>query len=164
VKHTLKETLDNFGLDPAKIVHERQELVRSTHEQTFEASTNIVDHALGFCVERGFGAASKLYVMQGAAEAGLYAVAISCTYPPDLNKLKRGIPPDSLLFAGLLLASVCDLADDGHNINTAHAMFEQITGRGFRDCFIETCGCKHCRARRKRHGIAFNPDKQGNWI
>jgi hypothetical protein len=161
---TFKETLDQFGLDPARIVDERQELVRDTNASTFDATSSIVQHALDFCEKKGFGSASKLYVLQGAAEAGLYAVAISCTYPPDLHELKRGIPQDSLLFAGLLLASVCDLADDGHNINTAHAMFEQITGRGFRDCFIETCGCKHCRARRKRHGIAFNPDKQGNWI
>jgi hypothetical protein len=90
-------------------------------------------------------------------------VAITCTYPPDLKQLKQGIPQDSLLFAGLLIANVCDLAEEKHNINTAHAMFEKITGRGFRDCFIETCGCRACAARRKRHGIAFSPEKQDRW-
>lgn len=164
MKHTLKETLDQFGLDPEKIVEERQALVRDTHEQTFEASTKIIDHALRFAIKKGFGIASKLYVLQGAAEAGLYGVAIACTYPPDLKGMKHGIPQDSLLFAGLLLASVVDQANPANDINTAHEQFEKLTGRVFRDCFIETCGCRHCGARRKHHKIKHAPERQDRWI
>lgn len=164
MKHTLKETLDQFGINPEKIVDERQALVQNVHEQTFEATTRVIDHALKFAIGKGFGNASKLYVMQAAAEAGLYGVAIACTYAPDLKALKNGIPQDSLLFAGLLLASVVDQADPANDLNTAHAWFEKLTGRSFRDCFIETCGCKHCRARRRKHGIKHAPDRQDRWI
>jgi hypothetical protein len=164
MSRNFKETLEHFGLDPEKVVEKRKALARNFNEQAFEATSTVIQHTLDFCEKKGFGSASKLYVLQGAAEAGLYAMAITCTYPPDMKGLKEGIPQDSLLFAALLLANTCDLSNDEHGMNTAHAQFEQITGRAFRDCFIETCGCKSCAGRRKRHGIKFTPEKQDRWL
>lgn len=156
-----KKILDEAGLDPETIVAKRKLLIRDSHDATFEGVGKIIAHTLDFCKAKGIGRGGALFILQGATEAALYAMAISCTYPPDLKGSGYGkVPFDSVLFAALLSAACSEATETGPNtLQAAHVMFEKITGRSFRDVFIDNCGCKHCKARRKRHGIKLNPSK-----
>jgi len=156
------ETLKKYGMDPERVLLERKKKVQAFHEKLFEGVGAIVGGALDLCKKRGYGNASQLRVAQGAAEPGIYAMAILCTYPPDIIETKGGaIPYDSVLFACLLCASASDMSPDKpdfavqHGVEAAHRMFKAIRGKSFRDCFIDSCQCQFCTARRKEHGIKF---------
>jgi hypothetical protein len=167
----LKDVLEKFGMDPEKIVETRKKYVERTHYAVFDAVGKVIERTLDFCTAKGFGNASKLHVMRGATEPGLFAMALSISHPADIAKHPRdSIPFDSLLFAGLYAVLSSEHAKKrpdgytGNELEVTHQMFEKIMGKGFRDCYIETCSCKNCKARRKRHGIKFNPDKTDRWI
>ena len=167
-----KELLDRLGVDPATVVETRKQQGKDAHAATFDTCGKVIEQALDYAKELGFGNATKLYVMQGATEPGLFAVAMCVTYPPDIAKCKpHQMPFDSVLFAALFTALLSDCVSDtkpkhylGREMEAAHKMFYALTGRVFRDCFIETCSCANCKARRKIHGIKFNPDKDGRWL
>jgi hypothetical protein len=169
---TMKETLNNFGLNPEKIIEQRKEQGKLIHYAAFDAVGKVVQQTLDFCQEKGFGNASKLYVMQGVTEPGLFAVALSISYPPDIAKSNADeVPFESVLFAALYTALSADSVTNsipkqykGREMEAAHKMFYALTGKVFRDCFIETCKCPNCRARRKIHGIRLNPDRTDRWL
>ena len=110
--------------------------------------------------------------MQGATEPGLYATAMCVSYLPDVAKCKPGdLPFESILFAALYIALSGDKISRsipkhyvGKEMEAAHKMFYTLTGKVFRDCFIETCSCSNCKSRRKIYGIKFNPDKADRWL
>lgn len=169
---TDKTLLDRLGINPETVLEERKHHGKLVHAAVFDACGKIVEESIDFCKERGFGNATRLYVMQGAAEPGLFAVAMCVSYPPDIAKCgPETVPFDSMMFAALYTVLSADSAAKtipphykGKEMEAAHKMFYTLTGRVFRDCFIETCSCNNCKNRRKIHGIKFNPDKTDRWL
>ena len=164
-------TLAKFGMDPEKIVEKRMRRAVRLHDHIFDSIGGIVGEILSMCDHCGFGNASRLHVLRGAAEPPLFALAISITYPPDIEAAPGDkIPLDSLVFAGLFLAHASENAAGrapeaiDNAMHDTHTAFEKLTGRLFRDCFIDTCGCATCKQHRKRTGIKLNPDRTDRWI
>lgn len=169
---TDKALLDRLGIDPETVVAERKRHGAIAHAAAFDAAGKVIELTLDFCKANGFGNATRLHVMQGATEPGLYATAICVSYPPDVAKAgPDNVPFESVLFAALFVALSADYVSGtlpsnykGREMEAAHTIFQRITGKVFRDCFIETCSCRNCKNRRKIHGIKFNPDKADRWI
>ncbi len=169
---TDKALLDRLGIDPQTVVAERKRHGKITHAAVFDACGKIVEQTIDFCKAHGFGNATRLHVMQATTEPGLYAVAMCVSYPPDVAKFKPGeMPFENTLFAALFVALSADYVSGtlpsnykGREMEAAHTIFQRITGKVFRDCFIETCSCTNCKNRRKIHGIKFNPDKMDRWL
>jgi hypothetical protein len=166
-----KTLLNKLGVDPEQVVEQRKLAVHKTHAAVFEAVGKVIDRTLDFCKDKGFGNASKLHVMQGATEPGLFAMALAISYGPDVAKHKTdSVPFESLIFAALYTALSTDMSEGkpkefvGHEMEVAHKMFERLRGKSFRDCFLASCKCSGHRERRKRHGIKFNPDSMDGWI
>ena len=159
-----KKVLEQFGMDPARVYAERKDQVQRAHVAVFEGIANIITHTMDFCKERGFGRSSKVKILQGASEAALYALAIELEHPSEASGGRHAVSFDSALFAGIFMALVAEEVvnkpcKDGNELEMAHAMFRKLRGRGFRDFFIETCGCSNCKARRKEHNIRFRADR-----
>jgi len=171
MKKTPSETLKKFGMDPQKVLEERKAKVNKLHMALYQSVGQIVGRTLDLCDKHGFGNAAKVRVVQGTAEPGLVAMALALTYQPDIAKVPGAdIPFDSILFAALLCAGTTEsvagrpaICTD-HAIEAAHQMFRQIRGKVFRDCFIDSCECQHCAARRKETGIKLDPAKMDAWL
>lgn len=166
-----KQTLEKFGMDPKKITKQRKAEVKDTHVALFDGVGSMIGHTLGVCERRGYGKVSKLYAIQGAAEAAMYGMAVAIEHRSEAKKVKLDhVSFDSILFAALYTAVTAEFVEgtprhfEGREMEAVHEMFRKITGHGFRDVFIDCCTCEHCKARRKEHGIKFNPDPVEGWL
>ena len=160
-----KQTLDEFGMDPKKIVRQRQKEVRDTHTILFDGVGALLKGTDEFCVERGYGRASRLYALQGAAEAALYMLGIAIEHRTEARKVRLDrISYDSMLFAALYSVVTAEGTEgrprhfEGREMEATHDLFRKITGKGFRDVFIDVCKCESCKERRKEHGIKLNSE------
>jgi hypothetical protein len=158
-------------MDPKKIMKNRRAEVRDTHTALFDGTGSLIKSTLDFCERRGYGKVSKLYAIQGAAEAALYGVAVAIEHQHMENAVRHDhVSYDSILFAALYMVMTADYVQgrpgraDEFPMEEAHAVFRKITGRGFRDVFIDSCRCENCKSRRKEHGIKLNPDPDGGWL
>ena len=165
------QILKQFGMDPQTVLERRRDEVNTYHAKVFDSAGKTINKLLDFCIAKGFGNASKLRILEGMVEPGLYALALCLGHRPDMRKAKREeVPFDAMLFAGLYCAVTSDCCGDkpkqaiGREMQYTHELFERITGRTFRDCFLTTCGCANCKARRKKLGIKFDPGGDDRWL
>jgi hypothetical protein len=158
-------------MDPKKVLKNRKAEVKDTHIALFDGVGSLIKGTLDFCERRGYGKVSKLYAIQGAAEAAMYGLSVAIEHRSEAKKVSPdNVSYDSLLFAALYIVMTADYVQgrphhtEGRELEATHDLFRKITGHGFRDCFIDLCKCENCKARRKEHGIKYNPDPIEGWL